>query len=299
MRTKFLYLASLALLLTACAPAPRAEAQPMTDGQLTFAVIGDYGTGTPSEADVANLVKSWNVDFVATVGDNNYPEGAAETIDPNIGQYYSSFISSYKGSFGIGSTAPRFYPTLGNHDWESMVCNDVCSGPYLDYFTLPGNGRYYDVQIGNVQLFFLDSDPREPDGITSDSMQAQWLREKVSASQATHKLVLLHHAPYSSGLVHGSNAALRWPFEAWGAAAVIAAHEHTYERLQVGGIPMFVNGLGGASPYLFAFALPQSQVRYNRDYGAMLVVVQGSDIIFQFVNRRGELIDSFAQTIGN
>jgi tartrate-resistant acid phosphatase type 5 len=297
MMTRCLYLGSLIFLLTACTVAPSAKAQPVTDGQLTVAIIGDYGVDSSAEGDVADLVRNWNVDVVATVGDNNYSEGSAKTIDQNIGKYYSSFIASYKGSFGDGSTTPRFYPTLGNHDWESMSCYDLCSGPYLDYFTLPSNERYYDVQVGNVQLFFLDSDPREPDGITSDSTQAQWLREKLSTSQATHKIVLLHHPPYSSGLVHGSDTTLQWPFERWGATAVIAGHDHSYERLQIGGIPMFVNGLAGAKPYLFGRALPQSQVRYNDDYGAMLVVVNGREIIFQFVNRKGELVDSFVQTV--
>jgi tartrate-resistant acid phosphatase type 5 len=297
MLTRCLFLVSLAFLLTACTVAPSVKAQPVTDGQLTFAVIGDYGVDSTAEGDVADLVKSWNVDFVATVGDNNYSEGSAKTIDRNIGSYYSSFIAAYAGSFGDGSATPRFYPTLGNHDWESMVCNEVCSGPYLDYFSLPSNERYYDVQIGNVQLFFLDSDPREPDGITSDSTQAQWLKEKLNVSQAAHKIVLLHHPPYSSGLVHGSDTTLQWPFESWGATAVIAGHDHSYERLQIGSIPMFVNGLAGAKPYLFGRALPQSQGRYNDDYGAMLVVVQDGNIIFPFVNRKGELVDSFVQTI--
>ncbi|RME63773.1 MAG: alkaline phosphatase, partial [Caldilineae bacterium] len=53
-----------------------------------FAVIGDYGSGSQGEADVAALVKSWNPDFVLTLGDNNYPDGAASTIDAHIGKFY-------------------------------------------------------------------------------------------------------------------------------------------------------------------------------------------------------------------
>src|SRR5262245_17274080 len=57
-----------------------------------FAVIGDYGSAGPVEADVAALVKSWNPDFIVTVGDNNYTSGSAATIDANIGQYYHDYI---------------------------------------------------------------------------------------------------------------------------------------------------------------------------------------------------------------
>src|SRR4051794_21122347 len=52
-----------------------------------LAVIGDYGAAGQPEQDVSNLVHSWGPDLVITTGDNNYPDGAASTIDANIGQY--------------------------------------------------------------------------------------------------------------------------------------------------------------------------------------------------------------------
>src|SRR5689334_15914290 len=87
-------------------------------GVLVFAVIGDYGSGEQPEADVANLVKSWNPDLIVTVGDNNYPNGDGKTIDKNIGQFYHEYIYQYNGQYGSGSQTRRFFPTLGNHDWE-------------------------------------------------------------------------------------------------------------------------------------------------------------------------------------
>jgi hypothetical protein len=122
--------------------------------QVRLAVIGDYGTASKKEEAVANLVKSWNPDFIITVGDNNYPDGTALTIDPNIGQYYHDFIFPYNGIYGSGSATNRFFPSLGNHDWRATGAL-----PYLNYFTLPGNERYYDFIWGPVHLFALDSDP--------------------------------------------------------------------------------------------------------------------------------------------
>jgi hypothetical protein len=75
-----------------------------------FAVIGDYGLEGQPEADVAELVKGWNPDFVITTGDNNYDVGAADTIDANIGQYYHRFIFNYQGSYGSGSSTRQFFP---------------------------------------------------------------------------------------------------------------------------------------------------------------------------------------------
>lgn len=90
---------------------------------------------------------------------------------------------------------------------------------------------------------------------------------------------------------------MQWPYARWGAHAVISGHDHLYERLQYNGIPYFVNGLGGRysgiNPiHRFWLPLPGSKVRYNRDFGAMLVAAEESCINFSFYNRGGELIDS-------
>lgn len=88
--------------------------------QARFAAIGDYGSAGPNELAVANLVKSWNPDFIITLGDNNYEVGSDSTIDANIGQYYHEYIYPYKGSYGGGGLNNKFYPSLGNHDWAAQ-----------------------------------------------------------------------------------------------------------------------------------------------------------------------------------
>lgn len=257
------------------------------NGTVTLAVIGDYGDAGQPEADVANLVHGWNVDYVLTVGDNNYPSGAASTIDENIGQYYQQYIGNYSGSYGSGAVENRFFPSPGNHDWNTAALQ-----PYLDYFTLPGNERYYDVTLGPVHLFSLDSDINEPDGRTASSIQANWLQTQMTSSNAPWKLVALHHAPYSSSASHGSNPFLQWPYADWGATAVLAGHDHTYERIHQDGILYFVNGLGGRSIYNFGNPVPGSAVRYNLDYGAMRLEASPLCINFSFYSRAGSLIDS-------
>jgi tartrate-resistant acid phosphatase type 5 len=96
--------------------------------------------------------------------------------------------------------------------------------------------------------------------------------------------------------MHGSTTWMQWPFKAWGADAVLAGHEHTYERLLVDGLPYFVNGLGGGAIYNFGTALPESQFRYNADYGAMLVTATGTDLHFEFYSRTGKRIDQYELT---
>jgi hypothetical protein len=270
---------------------PVATLAPPAAGWMRFAVIGDYGQAGNAENNVALRVKSWNPAFIVTAGDNNYDSGSAASIDANIGQYYHSFIFPYTGGYGQGASENHFFPILGNHDWVAPNAQ-----PYLDYFTLPGNERYYDFVQGPIHFFMLDSDPAEPDGITSDSIQAQWLKTGLENSTSPWQVVILHHAPYSSGL-HGSNPTLQWPFAAWGADAVLAGHDHTYERLTVDGIPYFVNGLGGKSIYSpFGVPVIGSQIRYNGDYGAMLVEASDTSLVFKFINTSGSLIDTYTAT---
>jgi hypothetical protein len=265
-------------------PAPTATITP--EPLIHFAVIGDYGSGEVAAADVASLVHSWRVDFIITTGDNNYPNGEAETIDWNIGQFYQAYIADYKGAFGPGADRNRFFPTLGNHDWTTDQAQ-----PYLDYFTLPGNERYYDFTWGPVHFFALNSDSREPDGMNRSSIQAAWLQERLASSTSPWKVVYMHHAPYSSGS-SGPTDWAQWPFKEWGADAVLAGHDHIYERLLVDGLVYFVNGVGGGAIYGFDEIADGSLFRYNDDYGAMLVEASSTRMSFQFINRSGEVIDS-------
>jgi len=251
-----------------------------------FVIIGDYGLSGANEANVAALVARLRPDFVVTTGDNNYPWGEAETIDENIGRYFHAFIAPYRGRFGPGARENRFFPSLGNHDWYSLDAR-----PYLDFFSLPNNERYYQIVRGNVQLFALDSDPAEPDGTSSDSKQARWLQAELGAALVPWKIVFFHHPPYSSALTHGSSLGMRWPFPEWGASIVYSGHDHTYERLSVDGFPYIVNGVGGADLYSLGEPIPESRVSHADVHGLVLVTATETELVSRFIDARGQELD--------
>ncbi|MFZ1321182.1 MAG: metallophosphoesterase [Ignavibacteria bacterium] len=253
-----------------------------------FAVIGDYGNAGTNELSVSNLVKSWNPEFIITLGDNNYSNGEASTIDMNIGQYYHEFIFPYTGSYGSGDTVNRFFPSLGNHDWYTTNAQ-----PYLDYFTLPGNERYYNFVKGNVNFFVIDSDSNEPDGRDSNSVQALWLKNALKNSSSDFNIVYFHHPAYSSSSVHGSAAIMQWPFKNWGASLVMAGHDHTYERIVKDGFTYIVNGLGGKSIYAFGTPIDGSLVRYNNNYGAMIINSYEDSLVSEFFSISNSRKDIF------
>ena len=292
-------LARAACLLAPLATGTAAPAHGQ-DPLLRFAVIGDYGSASrnaanfAAERNVAQRVAAWNPAFVITLGDNNYETGSASTIDFNIGQFYHSFIFPYRGQFCCGATVNRFFPSLGNHDWATAG-----AGPYLDYFTLPGNERYYEFVRGPVHFFAVDSDTHEPDGTSADSAQAFWLRERLAASTSPWKIVYFHHPPFSTTRV---NPRMRWPYREWGADVVLAGHEHNYERLVVDGFTYLVNGLGGAAN-ITRFGsrppAPGSVVRYDADFGAQLVEATAEDLAITFITRTGASIDTFTLAKGD
>jgi tartrate-resistant acid phosphatase type 5 len=247
---------------------------------ITFAAIGDYGKDNSAEEKVAKQVDSKNPDFIITMGD----------------KYYSKYIGNYKGKYGQGALINRFFPSIGNHDWNAL---DEClyhgNLPYLEYFTLPGNELYYDFTKGPIHFFVVDSDEHQPDGNTIGSKQYHWLKQKLEESKACFKIVYFHHAPYSSGQ-HGSEKDLRWKFDELGADVVMSGHEHSYERIERDDILYFVNGAGGAEPRDFSDKVKGSKYRYKSKNGYMLIKANDHHMLFYFYNVNNSLKDSVMLT---
>lgn len=264
---------------------------------IVFAFVGDFGSASGAENDVAMLVDSWSPEFIVSAGDNRY---GATTFDQVVGRYYCGYLAAAGvGNNCNGGTSPSnaFFPVLGNHDYsDGGGINE-----YLNYFTLPGTGiassnssgneRYYDFIMGPVHFFALDSQGAL-DSSSDGNAQRAWLQAQLTASTSAWQVVLFHHAAYSSGQ-HGSIATMQWPFAAWGADAVLTGHDHIYERIEIDGIPYFVNGLGGKSLYSFGTPIPGSQMRYNSNYGAMRMTADSTLMTFEFINIAGLVIDSF------
>ncbi|MBX3734083.1 MAG: metallophosphoesterase [Verrucomicrobiae bacterium] len=370
-----------------------AQSLPAGPGVIRFAVIGDFGQTFADQTfpldHVAAMIRSWNPDFVVSVGDNNYQLGLAATADVNIGKNFSAFIYPKSTEIPVEYPHPpgaplynRFIPCLGNHDYGDVqnthiptTANVALSQPYLDYFrralreglsAAPNttvafadhavgqtykqgfftgevedyapfseaqNLRFFDVRLGtasgpgSVHLFVFDSNPTTPYGrfhqnrpvpnrdgsdspYTEIATQGAWLQRRLASSTARWKIVIFHDPPYNSA-AGAENAAyqytyMRWPFQAWGATAVISGHVHNYERLEMPDadadgqplhgqptIPYFVNGAGGFIPeqgFDPSFVIRGSKVRVSQ-YGAQLVTADDNSINFLFFDLDGVLRD--------
>jgi len=272
---------------------------------IAFAVIGDYGDSDDDTAAVAAMIRSWSPDFIITTGDNDYSDGAYrgtfEGLELAVGQYFHEFIGNYQGDFGAGAAENRFFPTPGDHDWGDTCDDPAGLNDYLAYFTLPaessGNERYYAFRRGPVQFFSIHSlEDCEPDGVTADSAQGQWVRQVALASDAPFQVAYFHNPPYSSGDRHiGEGAHMRWPWNEWGIDLVLSGDDHIYERLERDEINYIVNGLGGVDRHSFVDPPTQgSVVRFADAHGAMRVRVSADTMEVEFVAVNGTVVDSFS-----
>ena len=258
---------------------------------VVFAVIGEYGTNDTNAAAVATLVNTViQPQFVVTVGNNNYGDADLAGYDLAVGQFYSPYIGNYVGTYGTGSVVNRFFPAVGYLDWNFKTGYD----PFLNYFTLPDEERAYTTMVGPVHLFVVNSDVHEPAGRTADSVQSEFIRLVMEASPAPWMFVFMQQSPFSSGDTFGSDTAMRWPFKQWGADAVFSGNNRNFERLDIAGVPYFVNGAGGAELQNFSALVPQSKFRFSDFHGAIKVIVNAAEATVQFwsVENGGTLVHS-------
>jgi len=256
---------------------------PFVYTQNTFAVIGDFGSAGDIEMQwVADMVKSWNPEYVITTGDNSYD---STPIDNNIGQFYSKFIFPYSGTYLPSSPDKnRFWVSVGNHDYTDG--GGITA--QKEYFPYLVPNTYYDIVIGDVHFFMLDSDHFS----SYSGAQKTWFDSVVTNSDSKWKIATFHHPPYTSG-THGPNSDTRnWPFNENDFDLVFNGHNHNMEHLTIDGqlVHYCVQGAGGRSLYSFPLdPTPATSVWQLSEYGACKVIVEQDNINVEFWSTDGSI----------
>lgn len=274
--------------------------------------------------------------FIPILGNHDYADVADDKLPSTSNVALSDpYLDYFKNALRTGmAMAPNTTVNFADNAQGQTYDESLIAGDIEDFqaFMEAQNMRFFDVRLGtaagpsSVHLFVFDSNPATPysryyedrvipnrDGspsaYTENAAQGKWLQQRLAASTAQWKIVIFHHPPYNSSCGGANNQypMMRWPFQAWGATAVITGHVHNYERLEMpdidpttmepnyGGptIPYMVNGAGGFIPeqgFDPSFVIKGSQVRVSQ-YGAQLITADEDSINFLYYDIDGVLRD--------
>jgi len=250
---------------------------PNKSGSLKFAVLGDFGTASQRQyelaAEMAKFYTGFKFDIAILVGDNLY--GAERPQD-----FKAKFEDPYKPLLDAGV---KFYAALGNHDARAQR--------YYKPFNM-GDELYYSFKAPheNVRFFVLDSTYPVPE-------QIAWLEKALKDSSDDWKIVYFHHPIYSSGGRHGSDIKLRETLEPlfinYNVSVVFTGHDHFYERIKPQqGIVHFVVGSGGQLAVGDILKTDLTAKGFDTDQAFMAVEISGDKMYFNAISRTGEIVDS-------
>ena len=249
---------------------------PLRDGSVRFLAIGDTGTGTKQQGELARVMadyrKVFPYEFVLMMGDNMYGKEKAADFKTKFEDVYQPILSQ-----GV-----KFYATLGNHDESNQR--------FYENFNMKGE-EYFRFKKGDVAFYNLNSN-------YMDKRQLKWMEEQLSKDTSKWKIAFFHHPPYSSGGRHGSSSGLREVVEPLfikhGVDVVLAGHEHFYERIKPqNGIYYFITGAGGKlRSGDVKKGSPLTEKAFDKDMSFMLIEVVKDEMHFQVISRTGETVDS-------
>jgi hypothetical protein len=189
---------------------------PGPGSDITVAAIGDSGTLSDAQIDIATQLELLAPRLLLHTGDMVYPHGSPSN-------YQEKFIGVYRDLL----MRTCIYPVLGNHD--------CMRGPeyFLYMFHLPANNPngdedYYSFDAGDAHFVALNTCSGEV-----PSEQAAWLNEDLSRATLPWKIVIFHHAAYSNA-AHGGTIPVREVvapiLESHDVDLVLTGHDHVYER---------------------------------------------------------------------
>jgi len=235
-----------ALLLLA--PASRAS-----EPELSFAVIGDWGKGTPEqrrEAEALGRVAAdFNARFIISTGDNFYPRGVTSVSDPN-------WKTLFEDVYTATSLMVPWYAVFGNHDHRGSTAAQIAYSKTSDRWRLTAAFYKHSERIADgidADFFFLDTTPLYQTSHWPwklwpfENEQYAWLKRELAASTADWKIVVGHHPVFSGG-EHGNTSVLiknlKPLFEKYGVDAYFNGHDHALEHIVKDDVNYFTVGAG-------------------------------------------------------
>lgn len=235
----------------------------------SFAVLGDWGAGTPDEANVLSQIDNSPASFVVTTGDNVYNNGTQSDYGDLVkgrvfgsgywkqpGTRHPAFLS--QGNHGFGQPLPYL------QNWPQDIAVQTSGGTYrADSFcgvgklpqcpsTMTYTDAWYAFDWGLSRFYVLDAAWDDNTGGYLGDFQAhwngpvvgcpacgtelQWLKQDLASHARTrHKFAFFHYPMRADG-GHSSDTFLQGPkgleglLASNGVGIVFNGHSHIYER---------------------------------------------------------------------
>ena len=264
---------------------PRTGSQPGPGQPFVFAATGDGASGSQESKEVISLVKSWNPNLFAYLGDV-YQNGTSV-------EFYNWY--GHGGTFFDTFNAIT-NPTVGNHE----VVGQVAPG-YLDYWD--NAPLFYSFEASGWHVVVLNSNVSF--GTAAANTQHEWLVRDLQGSSTRCAVAYFHHPVLSVG-EQGNRRVLNDIWEVLadeGVDLVLTGHEHNYQRWRSldrsfspdqRGVTQFVVGTGGRD--IRDLARGDARVatfQAGRDaFGALRMELGPDGADFAFINTSGDTLDS-------
>lgn len=240
-------------------------------------VVGDFGTGTENQADVAEAMRDAAADedanWLITTGDNFYKNDVDEIWTEPFGW--------------VEETGIEVVASLGNHDVETSRRRELVTEK------LGIVSDWYRTEIGNAVVLVLSGNR------VGDPEQLDWLVDNLEDSEDEMVLAVFHQ-PALSCSEHGSTPAVvdRWVplFEDHDVDLVLNGHDHNYQHHERSGVTYVVTGGGGAGLYPIE-ACPEGTdppITANATSHHFLVLTVREDTLdIEARSAAGEVLDRF------
>lgn len=265
LHTAFCSSAALALNLR-----PKLWASPFSSEDKHVLLLGDFGSGAPAQAQVAEAMAQYvkrcaiTPEWLLLLGDNFY---ANKLLGGGLSEerWQSGFEKMYPRSV-FNCPCPA---VLGNHDYHDTPEGDLKQIAYAKAggtrWTMPS--KWYRLELGEVATFLMiDTNLRSVSGsrgaaaafkalhsLTLEEEEAQWawLKAQLALPRKGFTFVVGHHPVYSNGQ-HGDQRELVEKLgpllEGAGVHWYLAGHDHDLQHLELGALrtSFVISGGGGA-----------------------------------------------------
>ncbi len=265
------------------------ETAALDSPELRIGVIGDSGFGQRTTLDLAELMASYELDFVLHTGDLAYRVN--EESDP-----FEGYAKKYFLNLAPLLTGLPIYPVPGNHEYDRETY--WLDRPFYFYAFAgvgiqgAGNDSWYSFSRAGIQFLMLDSQVFH--GAAGRALQTAWLEERLADPNFRYSIPVFHTPPFTSGLHRNDGKALaaEWlpRFEAAGVPLVLSGHDHNFERILFNGITYIVSGGGSRILYPDSGFVPGSQA-FAMQTHFVLLEINRDRISVEAINLADEVID--------